>query len=73
MDKPAIITFKRNFDLAERIREHIGGEILLYGDDVFEKTFKTHDAIIAIMQQELPLERSHLSWEINGATLECGC
>ena len=49
MDKPAIITFKRNLDLAERIREHIGGEILLYGDDVFEKTFKTHDAIIAIM------------------------
>jgi cobalt-precorrin 5A hydrolase len=49
MDRLVTIAFKRNLDLAERIREHIGGEILIYGDGVFEKAFKDYDAIIAIM------------------------
>jgi len=49
MDRLAIITFKRNRDLAERIREHIGGDLLIYEPGVFERAFKDYDAIIAIM------------------------
>ncbi|HID27266.1 MAG TPA: cobalamin biosynthesis protein [Methanosarcinales archaeon] len=45
---PAIITFKNNMELANKIKSVVGGEILLYSKDVFERAWK-HRSIIAIM------------------------
>lgn len=45
---PAIITFKNNMELAKKIKSVVGGEILLYSKDVFERAWK-HRSIIAIM------------------------
>jgi cobalt-precorrin 5A hydrolase len=44
------VTFERNLGIANRIKEHIGGDILLYERSVFEKAFNyNYDAIVAIM------------------------
>lgn len=49
MGEPAIITFPRNIDLAKKIKDVIGGDILTYSDDVFKLAFKEYRSIIAIM------------------------
>lgn len=48
MGRTAIITFSRNLDAAQTIKEAVDGEIILYSDDAFKDAFK-YDAIIAIM------------------------
>ena len=48
MGEVAIITFPRNLAAAEKIKESIGGEIIIYSRDAFEKAFE-YDSIIAIM------------------------
>ena len=48
MGRTAIITFSRNLDAAQKVKEVVGGEIISYSDDAFEKAFE-YDAIIAIM------------------------
>jgi len=49
MDRLVTIAFRRNLELAERIRAHIGGEIMIYENGVFERAFRAYDVIIAIM------------------------
>ena len=48
MGRTAIITFLRNLDAAQKVKEAVGGEIILYSDSAFRKAFE-YDAIIAIM------------------------
>ena len=48
MGRTAIITFSRNLDAAQKVKEAVDGEIILYSDSAFEKAFE-YDAIIAIM------------------------
>lgn len=49
MDEPAIIAFSRNIDLARKIRDITGGEIIEYSKDAFKAAFEEYDLIIAIM------------------------
>lgn len=49
MGEPAIITFPRNIDLAKKIKDVIGGDILTYSGDAFKLAFKEYRSIIAIM------------------------
>ena len=48
MGRTAIITFQRNLDAAQKVKEAVGGEIILYSDSAFRDAFE-YDAIIAIM------------------------
>ena len=48
MGRTAIITFSRNLDAAQKVKEAVDGEIILYSDSAFEKAFE-YDTIIAIM------------------------
>jgi cobalt-precorrin 5A hydrolase len=45
----AIIYFDRNQSRAEKIKSALGGDIILYAADVFEKAFERYEAIVAIM------------------------
>ncbi len=49
MDNLAIIAFQRNLDVAKKIQEFAGGEILTYSKDVFKQAFEEYNSIIAIM------------------------
>lgn len=49
MGEPAIITFPRNIDLAKKIKDITGGDILIYSVDAFKLAFKEYRSIIAIM------------------------
>lgn len=49
MGETAIITFPRNIDLAKKIKDVTGGEILTYSVDAFKLAFKEYRSIIAIM------------------------
>jgi len=49
MGEPAIIAFSRNLDLAEKIKDVTGGEIITYSRDAFRLAFKEYRSIIAIM------------------------
>ncbi len=49
MGEPAIITFSRNLDIAEKIRDFIGGDIITYSKEAFKQTFEKYNSIIAIM------------------------
>ena len=48
MGRTAIITFQRNLDAAQKVKEAVDGEIILYSDSAFRDAFE-YDAIIAIM------------------------
>jgi cobalt-precorrin 5A hydrolase len=48
MDRLAIITFTRSLDAAQKIKEALGGEIIMYSDSAFRQAFE-YDAVIAIM------------------------
>ena len=48
MGEVAIVTFARNFPMAEKIQKFIGGEIIAYSKDAFKKAFE-YKLIIAIM------------------------
>ena len=47
--KVAIIVFERDFAIATKIQEAVGGEILVYDKGVFKRSFKQFDIIVAIM------------------------
>jgi cobalt-precorrin 5A hydrolase len=49
MGEPAIIAFPRNIDLAKKIKDVIGGDIITYSGDAFRLAFKEYGSIIAIM------------------------
>ncbi len=49
MNNIAIITFPRNLDIAEKIKEMTDGDILLYDENIFRFAFERYGAIIAIM------------------------
>lgn len=49
MNKVAIITFLRSIDVARKIQEFTGGEILTYSGDAFKRAFEEYNSIIAIM------------------------
>lgn len=49
MDKMAIITFSRNLEIARKIQEFAGGEIITYSKDAFKQAFDEYTSIIAIM------------------------
>jgi cobalt-precorrin 5A hydrolase len=48
MGDVAIITFPRNLNLAEKIKEFTGGDIISYSEGAFKKAFE-YDSVIAIM------------------------
>ena len=45
----AIVTFDRHIKLANSIKDHLGGDIILYDETVFERLFESYNVIIAIM------------------------
>ena len=49
MDEPAIITFSRNLDIAEKLRDFTGGTVITYSKDAFKQAFEEYDSIIAVM------------------------
>jgi len=49
MDKVAIIAFQRNIEVARKVQEFLGGEVLTYSKDVFKHAFEEYNSIIAIM------------------------
>lgn len=49
MGELAIIAFSRNTDIAEKIKEFAGGDILAYSQDAFKRAFEEYDSIIAVM------------------------
>ncbi len=48
MGEVAIITFSRNLVIAEKIKDFISGDIILYSKDAFKQAFE-YDSVIAIM------------------------
>lgn len=48
MGDVAIVTFARNLDSANKIKEFTGGEVIIYSKEAFKKAFE-YDSIIAIM------------------------
>ncbi len=48
MGEPVIITFSRNLDIAEKIRNFTGGSVITYSKDAFKRAFE-YDSIIAVM------------------------
>lgn len=48
MDRIAIITLQRNIDAAQKLKEAVGGDIILYSDSAFSQAFE-YDAVIAVM------------------------
>ncbi len=49
MGEPAIITFSRNLDIAQKIRDFAGGSVITYSKEAFKETFEKYDSIIAVM------------------------
>lgn len=49
MGEPAIITFSRNLDIAEKIRNFTGGSVITYSKDAFKRAFLEYDSLIAVM------------------------
>jgi cobalt-precorrin 5A hydrolase len=49
MGKLAIIALSRNLDIAKKIQEFTGGNILTYSKEAFKQAFDEYDSIIAIM------------------------
>lgn len=49
MDEVAIITFSRNLEIAEKIKDVTGGDIIIYSKDAFKLAFGKYGSIIAIM------------------------
>ncbi len=49
MGEPAIITFSRNIDVAKKIKDITGGEIIIYSKEAFRLAFQEYGSIIAIM------------------------
>jgi cobalt-precorrin 5A hydrolase len=49
MGELAIITFSRNLDIAEKLRDFTGGEVIKYTKEAFKQTFEKYDSIIAVM------------------------
>lgn len=49
MGETAIITFSRNLEIAEKIKDITGGDIIIYSKDAFKLAFEKYDSIIAIM------------------------
>lgn len=66
MGEPAIITFPRSLDVARKIQEFTGGEIILYSKDAFKQAFE-YDSIIAIMAAGIAVRNIapliHDKWE----------
>jgi cobalt-precorrin 5A hydrolase len=49
MGEPAIITFPRNLDIAQKLRDFTGGSVITYSKDAFKQAFLEYDSIIAVM------------------------
>jgi cobalt-precorrin 5A hydrolase len=49
MGEVAIIAFSRNRKIAEKIKDIIGGDIIVYSKDAFKLAFEKYGSIIAIM------------------------
>jgi cobalt-precorrin 5A hydrolase len=49
MGEPVIITFPRNLDIAQKLRNFTGGSIITYSKDAFKLAFEEDDSIIAVM------------------------
>ena len=49
MGEPAIITFSRNLEIAEKIRDFTSGDIITYSKEAFKETFEKYNSIIALM------------------------
>jgi cobalt-precorrin 5A hydrolase len=49
MGEVAIITFSRNLEIAEKIKDLTGGDIIIYSKDAFKLAFEKYRSIIAIM------------------------
>src|SRR5660397_80476 len=49
MGELAIIAFSRNFDIAKKIKDATGGDIIEYSTDAFKIAFEEYRLIIAIM------------------------
>ncbi|MCX9083322.1 MAG: cobalt-precorrin 5A hydrolase [Candidatus Methanoperedens sp.] len=49
MDEIAIIAFSRNIEIAEKIKDITGGDIIIYSKDAFKTAFEKYGSIIAIM------------------------
>jgi cobalt-precorrin 5A hydrolase len=49
MDEIAIIAFSRNLEIAEKIKDITGGDIIIYSKDAFKLAFEKYGSIIAIM------------------------
>jgi cobalt-precorrin 5A hydrolase len=49
MGEVAIIAFSRNRKIAEKIKDIIGGDIIIYSKDAFKFAFEKYGSIIAIM------------------------
>ncbi len=49
MGELAIITFSRNLDIAEKLRNFTGGSVITYSKDAFRQAFEEYDSIIAVM------------------------
>ena len=49
MDEVAIIAFSRNLEIAEKIKDITGGDIIIYSKDAFKLAFEKYGSIIAIM------------------------
>ncbi|HEX7627367.1 MAG TPA: cobalt-precorrin 5A hydrolase [Candidatus Methanoperedens sp.] len=49
MGEPAIIAFSRNINIAKKIKDVTGGDIIEYSRDAFKMAFEKYRSIIAIM------------------------
>jgi len=49
MGEVAIIAFSRNIEIAEKIKNITGGDIIIYSKDAFKLAFERYGSIIAIM------------------------
>jgi len=49
MGEVAIIAFSRNLEIAEKIKDITGGDIIIYSKDAFKLAFEKYGSIIAIM------------------------
>lgn len=46
--KIAVVTFERNRETAQKLADHLNGEVVLYEKGIFKDIFSNYDAVVAV-------------------------
>ncbi|WNY23165.1 hypothetical protein MmiHf6_04690 [Methanimicrococcus hongohii] len=46
--KVAVVTFERNMEVAQKLADHLNGEVVLYEKGIFKDIFSNYNAVVAV-------------------------